>query len=107
MLFALGAFIVAISGIAAFVCFIVVLIQMFQRGETGLGVATILLCFCGVGGLLAFVYGWVKSTEWNLKNVMLIWTASFVAVFVGYALLLAGGFSMFAPFGDPNLLQGY
>src|SRR5207244_2318083 len=52
-----------VAGIASLVCFVMVLIQMFQHGQTGLGIACIVLIFCGVGGLIAFIYGWMKSTE--------------------------------------------
>lgn len=67
-------------GIASFVCFVLVVIEMFKRNETGIGIATIVLSVCtGLGPLLAFIYGWVKSSEWGLKKVMLAWTVLFVA----------------------------
>ena len=36
----------AILGIGSLVCFILVLIKMFQQGQTGLGIACIVLAFC-------------------------------------------------------------
>ena len=69
----------AVVGLGSLVCFILVLIQMFQRGQTGLGIACIVLIFCvGIGALIAFVYGWMKATEWNIKNIMLAWTGCWV-----------------------------
>jgi hypothetical protein len=66
----------AVSGIGSLVCFIMVLVKMFQQGKTGLGIACILLVFlCGIGALVAFIYGWINATEWGIKNVMLAWTA--------------------------------
>ncbi|HVS36441.1 MAG TPA: hypothetical protein VMS17_12820 [Gemmataceae bacterium] len=74
----------SVAGVASLVCFILVLVQMFQRGQTGLAVACIVLVFCGgIGALIAFIYGWVKSREWGLNNVMLIWTVCIVIGLVG------------------------
>ena len=55
----------AIVGIAWLVCFIMVLIKMFQQGQTGLGIACIVLVFCvGIGGLIAFIFGWINAQKW-------------------------------------------
>ena len=65
--------------IGSLVCFVLVVIQMFQRGQTGLAIACIVLLFCcGIGKLVAFIYGWVKAAEWRITNVMTIWTVFFV-----------------------------
>ena len=77
-----------LAGIASLICFILVVVAMFQRQQTGLGIACIVLLFCfGIGALIAFIYGWMKSSEWNLKNVMIIWT---IAIVIGF-LSGAGG----------------
>jgi len=76
------------AGIASLVCFMV-LMAMFQHGQTGLGIACIVLIFCGVGGLIAFIYGWVKSSEWNIKNLMLLWTGAIVIAILGTGLSFA------------------
>jgi hypothetical protein len=68
------------------VCFILVLIRMFQEGHTGLGIACIVLIFCGVGGLIAFVYGWMKAGEWGITKIMVTWTGCIIA---GIILALA------------------
>ena len=63
-------------GVVSLVCYIMVVIQMFQHGQSGLGIAAIVLLHCfGIGALLAFVYGWVKAGEWKIQNVMIAWTA--------------------------------
>ena len=52
---------------------------MFQRGATGLGVVCIVLSLCcGLGALIAFVYGWTKARDWKTVNVMTVWTVAFV-----------------------------
>jgi len=64
----------SILGIIWLVCFILVVVKMFQSGQTALGVITIITMFCGVGFLIAFIYGWVKARDWNIRPVMLTWT---------------------------------
>jgi hypothetical protein len=68
----------AVIGIGSLVCLVLVLVKMFQNGQTALGIVCIVLAFCGIGVLIAFVYGWIKSTEWDLKKVMLAWTVCLV-----------------------------
>jgi hypothetical protein len=85
--------------IVQLVCQIIVIVKMFQKDETGLGIACAILSVCtGIGGLIAFIYGWVKSSEWQLKKVMVIWTVCFaltmalalvaVAAMVGGAVVI-------------------
>ncbi len=89
-------------GIGGLVCFILVVVQMFKNEETTLGIVCIILAFCtGIGYLIAFVYGWIKATEWDLKKVMMAWSGLFAAylisivlyyiVFVGVAAAGAAG----------------
>ena len=68
---------VIIAGIASLVCFVLVVVKMFQNEQTGLGIACIALAFCtGLGMPIAFIFGWVKSKEWDLKKVMVIWSVT-------------------------------
>jgi hypothetical protein len=83
----------ALCGLVSLVCFIMVVVKMFQHGSTGLGIACIILTFCtGLGPLIAFIMGWVKSAEWGTKKLMLTWTLFFVAELlflgVGYGMLI-------------------
>ena len=69
---------IAIS-LGILVCYVMVVIQMFQHGKTGPGLASTLgLLVCGLGGLFAFIYGWMKAGEWRIKNIMIAWTVLLV-----------------------------
>ena len=72
-----------LAGVVGFVCWIMVLIKIFQNAGVGLGILGI---FCG---LFTFIYGWIKSAEYDCKKVMLIWTVAWV-VSIGANLLGAG-----------------
>jgi hypothetical protein len=82
-----------ICGIVSLVCYILVIVQMFQRGKTGLAIACLLLLLaCGLGGLVAFIYGWVNANQWGIKNIMLLWTACIVVGIVcNGASIVTGG----------------
>ena len=66
-----------ICGIVELVCFIMILIKMFQNEQTVMAIVCIVFCWC-FGGLLAFIMGWINNAKWGVKNVMLIWTVAFV-----------------------------
>ena len=85
-----------ICGIGSLVCYILVIVQMFQRGKTGLGIAClVLLLVCGVGGLVAFIYGWMNANQWGIKNIMLIWTGCIVvSLLCNVAFYAMGGVTM-------------
>ena len=75
---ALARTLVWIASPTALICFVLVLIQMFQRGDRSIGIACIALTlFCGLGGLITFVYGWFKARQWNIVNLMTLWTIAF------------------------------
>jgi hypothetical protein len=82
----LGEAFLSIGGLGSLICLILVIIKMFQNGSTGLGILTIILSFCGVGVLIGFIVGWVKSGQWNIRNLMLVWTACIVLIIVGNLL---------------------
>lgn len=66
-------------GLGSLICLILVWIQMFQHGETGLGILCIVLTFlCGIGGLITFIMGWVRAKPWGITNIMTAWTILFV-----------------------------
>jgi hypothetical protein len=66
-------------GIGVVVCHILVIVKMFQAGQTGLGVVCIILFFCcGIGLLITLIYGWMKATDWNIKQLMIVYTILFV-----------------------------
>ena len=58
-----------ILGIVSLVCFIMVLVKIFQAGETGMGVTCIITFFlCGIGALIALIYGWTKADELQARK---------------------------------------
>ncbi len=81
---------VIIASIVGLVCFALVVAQMFKHDQTGLGVACIILAFCtGVGPLIAFVFGWTKAKEWDLKQIMTIWSVALaLQVFLVFGAIL-------------------
>src|SRR4051812_18799228 len=57
------------------ICFIMVVVAMFKNDAKGLGIVTILTTiFCGIGPLIAFFFGWLKSGEWKIRFLMTVWT---------------------------------
>jgi hypothetical protein len=93
----MGLALQGILGLIELVCFILVIMAMFQNGQTGLGVACLVgLILCGVGLLVGFVYGWIKATEWKLNNIMLVWTGCIVV-----HLILSFVFPVQLPFALP------
>jgi len=82
----LGTIVGGIGGLIMLVCHIIIIVKMFQRAQTALGIITIILTCCGFGFLLSFIYGWVKSTEWNIKNIMLAYTLGWIMSIAGSVL---------------------
>jgi hypothetical protein len=68
---------IAAASVVSIICFIVVIVQMFQHGATTMGIVCIVLTLCcGLGALIAFIYGWVKAREWNMMNLMIVWSVA-------------------------------
>ena len=57
---------------ASLVCWIMTLIQMFQKESVLLGILGI-IC-----PLWAFIWGWTNTAKTGQKNIMLIWTILWV-----------------------------
>jgi hypothetical protein len=55
-------------GLASLICFIIVLIKLFQNEGALKGILG-LIC-----GLYTFIWGWMNATRLNLRNIMMIWT---------------------------------
>jgi hypothetical protein len=92
-------------GLAQMVCLVIVIVEMFKRGETAIGIVCAVLSVCtGVGALIAFVYGWIKSSEWGLRKVMLAWTICLVINLV-LAFAAAIGAAMLVPANQQQLRQ--
>ena len=56
-------------GVGSLVCFILVLIKLFQKQGVGLGILGIICA------LYTFIWGWINHKEQKITNIMLIWTA--------------------------------
>jgi uncharacterized membrane protein len=67
------------------VCWIMVLIRMFKEAGAVHGIIGI-LC-----SLYAFIWGWMNSSKYGIRNIMLAWTVLLIL----YIILAAafGGFS--------------
>ena len=75
----------AIAGLIAFVMCIIVIVKMFQNQQTGLGIGTIVGIFvCGIGYILALIFGWKNKDAWGLGKIMPIFTLCFVLAIVFY-----------------------
>ena len=66
-----------VLSIGVLVCWVMVVVKMFQNGKTIAGIFSIILC--GFGALLALVYGWMKADEWKIKPLMTAFTICFLA----------------------------
>lgn len=65
-----------VLAISSLVCLVLVIKDMFAEGKTGLGIACIVLTFvCGIGSLIAFVWGWMNTGG----KVMIAWTGLWIA----------------------------
>ena len=65
-----------VLALPSLVCLFIVIVNMFQNGKTGLGIATIILTFlCGIGSLIAFIWGWMNVGG----KVMIAWSILTVA----------------------------
>ncbi len=78
-------------GIGSLVCFILVLVKMFQDNQTALAIVCIVLTCCGIGPLVALVFGWINADKWNIKNIMMIWTGLFIGGIILGIIGLATG----------------
>jgi hypothetical protein len=55
-------------GLGSLICFIIVLIKLFQNEGALKGILG-LIC-----ALYTFIWGWMNATRLNLRNIMMIWT---------------------------------
>ena len=75
------------------VCWIMTLIKIFKQ-NVGLGILGI------VCGLFAFIYGWVKTKEFDNKKVMIAWTVAFAGTIV--LQILGAGAAFAAIMSQPH-----
>ncbi len=64
-----------VISICSLLCYFYVIYQMFENAETVIGIVCLVgICVLGLGGLVAFVYGWIQAREWEIVPVMAIWS---------------------------------
>jgi|TARA_B100000900_G_scaffold383904_1_gene372242 hypothetical protein len=74
-----------VLAIPSLVCLVIAWVSMFKQGKTGLGITSILLTLvCGIGSLIAFVWGWMNGNV--STKVMIVWTLLTVASIIAGAL---------------------
>ena len=66
--------------IATLVAFIIVLVKLFQTEGVGKGILG-LIC-----AIYTFIWGWMKSKELGLRNIMIIWSALIVLAIIVSAI---------------------
>ncbi len=72
-------------GLGCLICFIIVLIKLFQEEGALKG---ILGFICG---LYTFIWGWMNATRLNIKTIMMVWT---LLIIVSLVLNFAFGVAM-------------
>ena len=70
------------AGIASLVCWIIVLVKIFQSGDTLWGIL-------GICGIVAFIYGWINVNKLGVRNIMLVWSAAILAGFIANMMAAA------------------
>jgi len=81
-----------LAEIGILVCFIIVLVKMFQTAGIVQGIIG-LIC-----SLWAFIWGWMNAGKVGIKNVMIIWTVLILlCIVLGIA---SGGFNYNYKFGS-------
>lgn len=62
----------SLVGLGSLVCFVIVVIKLFQQKGALHGILGILCA------LYTFIWGWQNAGSLNIKNIMMIWTALIV-----------------------------
>lgn len=60
------------ASLGSLVCWIITLVQMFQKDSVLKGILGIICA------LWAFIWGWMKVEETKQKNIMIIWSVCIV-----------------------------
>ena len=66
--------IIALLGLGAVICFIMVLIKQFQKGGVVHVIIGIITC-----GIWTLIWGWMNANNLNIKNLMIIFTLLWIA----------------------------
>ncbi|MEX0794048.1 MAG: hypothetical protein WD045_13005 [Pirellulaceae bacterium] len=72
-----------IIGIVSLVCYVLVIVKIFQSGDTTMGIICLVtLLLCGLGGLITFILGWIKRDQYGTHQIMPIWTGAIILGFL-------------------------
>ena len=63
---------IMLCGLGNLVCFVMVLLKLFPAEGPLKGILGI-IC-----GLYTFIWGWMNAAKFNIKNIMMAWTALLV-----------------------------
>jgi len=87
----------AIIGLSTFVCYIIVLIQLFKNGKTTIGIISIpLICCAGIGYIVALVTLMQNAAAWGQQQLAQIFMYLVIALYVMFVINTIMG-------GGPNL----
>jgi hypothetical protein len=86
-------YLIWLLALAAFVIQILVVVKMFQNAGALHGILGI-IC-----GLYAYIWGWMNSSKYGIKNLMIIWTILIIIIII---LNIVFGASMAASYPVPN-----
>ena len=67
----------SLVGLGSLVCFVMVLIKQFQTAGALHGIIGLITC-----GIWTFIWGWMRASTLNLRNIMLAWTGLIVLAIV-------------------------
>ena len=84
----------SLVGLGSLVCFVIVLIKQFQTSGPLHGIIGLITC-----GLWTFIWGWMRASTLNLRNIMLAWTGLIVLSIV---LNMMGAMAAFSGAGIPG-----
>jgi hypothetical protein len=82
----------SLVGLGSLVCFVMVLIKQFQTAGALHGIIGLITC-----GIWTFIWGWMRASTLNIKNIMLAWTGLIVLTFVLNMMGAMAAFSGMTP----------
>lgn len=88
MLAMIMLFVAGVCTIISIGCYVMIIIKMFSNDEATLGIICLATLLCvGLGGLIAFIMGWVKADKLQARQIMGIWTGCVVINIIASFLL--------------------
>lgn len=86
-----------VASLGVLVCFILVVVKMFQNGDKAGGIISIvslLVCCLGLLFNVNFILGWTKAARWNMKKLMYTYTGFFAVYLLATVLTIPQQISM-------------